>query len=73
MQVVKQFRLIHGYDALSSVVINGDSNLVAGNIKKDVTIFGTTGTYEGASQPTLQSKTVTPTASGTTVYPDSRL
>lgn len=29
--------------------ISGDSNLVAGNIKKDVTIFGTTGTYEGAT------------------------
>lgn len=27
-----------------------DSNLVAGNIKKDVTIFGTTGTYEGGGQ-----------------------
>lgn len=25
-----------------------DANLVAGNIKKDVTIFGTTGTYEGS-------------------------
>ena len=28
--------------------ISGDANLVAGNIKKDVTIFGTTGTYEGS-------------------------
>lgn len=36
-----------GYDALSSVTINGDSDLTAGNIKKDVVIFGTTGTYEG--------------------------
>ena len=28
--------------------ISGDANLIAGNIKKDVTIFGTTGTYEGS-------------------------
>ena len=27
-----------------------DANLTAGNIKKDVTIFGTTGTYEGGSR-----------------------
>ena len=29
--------------------IKGDANLVAGNIKKDVSIFGVTGTYEGDS------------------------
>lgn len=28
--------------------IKGDANLVAGNIKKDVTIFGVTGTYEAS-------------------------
>ena len=28
--------------------ISGDANLIAENIKKDVTIFGTTGTYEGS-------------------------
>lgn len=27
-----------------------DANLIAGNIKKDVTILGVTGTYEGESQ-----------------------
>lgn len=37
-----------GYDALSQVIVNGSSNLVAGNIKKDVEIFGITGSYEGA-------------------------
>lgn len=38
-----------GYDALSQVTVNGSSNLVAGNIKKDVEIFGVTGTLEGGS------------------------
>lgn len=35
-----------GYDALSQVTVNGSANLVAGNIKKDVEIFGVTGTLE---------------------------
>lgn len=32
------------YDALSSVTVNGDADLTAGNIKNDVTIFDVTGT-----------------------------
>ena len=36
-----------GYDALSQVTINGSSNLTPQNVKKDVEIFGVTGSYEG--------------------------
>ena len=32
---------------LNKVTVNGDSDLVAGNIKKDVNIFGVTGTFDG--------------------------
>ena len=36
-----------GYALTGAQTIKGSSNLVAGNIKKDVTIFGVTGTYQG--------------------------
>lgn len=37
-----------------------DANLVAGNIKKDVTIFSVTGTYEGGGGGNFESGTFTP-------------
>lgn len=37
------------YNGLSSVVVNGDGDLVPSNIKKDVNIFGTVGTYDASS------------------------
>lgn len=58
-----------GYDALSSVAVNGDSNLTAENIKKDVKIFGVTGTLEPGGN--YQEKTITPTANGQTILPDA--
>ena len=57
-------------DGLSSVTVNAvsssiDSNIQAGNIKKDVTILGVTGTYESApTQPNLQDVSVTYLSNG---------
>ena len=36
-----------GYSALSAVNVKGDSALVSSNIKKNVTLFGVLGAYEG--------------------------
>ncbi len=51
--------------------IKGDANLVAGNIRSGVSIFGVTGTVVAASTPNLQTKTVTPKSSSQTVTADS--
>ena len=56
--------------------IKGDANLVAGNIKSGVSIFGVSGTYTGSSSGgsgsvSLQSKTVSPSERTQIVKPDS--
>lgn len=50
--------------------IKGDSNLVAGNIRSGVSIFGVTGTVVASTTPKLQTKTVTPKSSSQTVTAD---
>lgn len=55
---------------LTGVSVAGDADLVAGNIKSGVNIFGVTGTYSGGAA-SLQSKTVTPGVNRQTVSPDS--
>lgn len=64
-----------GYDALSSVVVNGvtsdiDSNITAGNIKEGVSILGVTGTLKPVAAPNLQSKSVSPLTTNQTIEPD---
>ena len=50
--------------------IAGDADLIADNIKKDVEIFGVTGTFEGASEPNLTAKTITPTEEKQIIFPN---
>ena len=38
-----------GYDGLSAVTIEGDADLIAANIRRNVEIFGVKGTYNGPS------------------------
>ena len=47
-----------GYDALKRVVVNGDADLIAGNIKNGVDIFGVTGTYSAGGGAELDTKTL---------------
>ena len=44
-----------GYDGLYQVTINGDSNLIADNIKSGVSIFGVTGDYTGSSSNNIEA------------------
>lgn len=55
-----------GYDGFDSVSVSAvtsaiDNNIAAGNIKKDVTILGVTGSYD--PQPTLSNLNITPSTS----------
>lgn len=61
------------YNGLSSVVVSGDPDLVAGNIRDGVSIFGVKGTYVKTEviDAVLQSKNVTPGRNSQVVYPDN--
>lgn len=63
-----------GYSGIGTVSVEAvtssiDANIAAGNIKKNVSILGVTGTYD--PQPTLQAKTATPTTSQQVITPDT--
>lgn len=57
------------YYGLQRVNVNGDNNLIPGNIRNGVSIFGVAGNYNPSFQ--LQSKNVTPSAAAQTIVPDS--
>ena len=59
----------NSYYGLQRVNINGDANLLPGNIRNGVSIFGVAGSYSPSFN--LQSKNVTPSGSAQTIVPDS--
>ena len=64
-----------GVYTTGNITVAGDNNLVAGNIKNGVSIFGVSGTYTGSGgggSVSLQAKTnISPTESIQTITPDS--
>lgn len=70
--VAGTYSIQNGYhDGSGTVAIDSteQGKIIAGNIKKDVTILGVTGTYEGSGTPTSTSKTVTPYTTQKTYLP----
>lgn len=66
------YSIQNGYhDGSGTVAIDSteQAKIIAGNIKKDVTILGVTGDYEGAATPTSTAKTVTPYTTQKTYNP----
>lgn len=68
------YNIQNGYhDGSGTVGIDSteQAKIIAGNIKKDVTILGVTGTYEGSATPTSTAKTVTPYTTSKTYLPSA--
>lgn len=59
-QVITPTSPVDGYNEVDVVAVTSaiDSNITAGNIKKDVSILGVTGTYEGGGGTPTEEKTV---------------
>jgi hypothetical protein len=61
-----QIAVSSGYYTGGNITVNGDSNLVAGNIKSGVSIFGVSGTYAGSGGDTdTEASLIMHTVSGT--------
>lgn len=70
--VAGTYAIQNGYhDGSGTVGIDSTeaAKIIADNIKKDITILGVTGTYEGAATPTSTAKTVTPYTTSKTYLP----
>ena len=70
--VAGEYSIQNGYhDGSGTVAIDSteQAKIIAGNIKKDITILGVTGTYEGSATPTSTAKTVTPYTTSKTYLP----
>lgn len=63
------YAIQNGYHDGSGTVSVDTTNLSAENIKKDITILGVTGSYEGSATPTSTAKTVTPYTTSKTYLP----
>lgn len=63
------YSIQNGYHDGSGSVSVDTTNLSAENIKKDITILGITGSYEGGGTPTSVAKTVTPYTTSKTYLP----
>lgn len=63
------YAIQNGYHDGSGTVSVDTTNLSAENIKKDITILGITGSYEGSATPTSAAKTVTPYTTSKTYLP----
>lgn len=72
--VAGEYTVPQGYhDGSGKVGIDSteQTKIIATNIREGVTILGVTGTMSGQEDVHAQSKTVTPTAAGFTVTPDT--
>lgn len=63
-----QTAVASGRYTTGTITVEGDSNLVAGNIKKGVSIFGVAGTYEGTGGASVATCNVTITIADSVGY-----
>lgn len=68
-QTIEATSSIDGYAPVNVAAVTSsiDANIVAGNIKKDITILGVTGSYEAGGGGTIEALNVTPSTSAQTI------